>query len=527
MIPSPLALFIRGQTHCSYNSALFTGLEVDRRGLVFHRDWQTVELDSDLIAIAPKLGRQIWERAVFAFVHQVEGQRGVQIPSPQREDLVDSLVCAHIIYRCVDKSAGRIRSVTQYSDDLYRFAYNVHFIEPARLEQMVSTIYAPLISLVLPIRDSSTGLTSQGPSLPLSMSVKGARSMPLTRTLKDPGCDLAVSHDLPAARAGQPSSNKRTFTADSITSGSRDAAVDGVAEPCTKKLRSDATPDASGSVARDTQDTLNASGTGVGGSETSTQTHRMLQAMHVENEIAVVAQMNAIRETQPDVGRATNAIFSMLRSKVAAAPADIARFSRTHILPYAKDPKFMIAVALCVGYAIYSNPTWLEDFKTVFPQGIRTIFESPADGIGSTANAVVYPDAFVPSAVVSSLDANATVSTGATCAALSVPSALPANLADSVRECVISQIGEAAADSQVEVVINSLDTVVEKAATNVVPELPKHLIGSIRCEGSARSAFSYYFTLQGKLPNWMFYTGLLKASLCGSFTTLGVVEPLP
>ncbi|TRM58614.1 hypothetical protein BD626DRAFT_181368 [Schizophyllum amplum] len=537
MMRSPLSRYLQGRVLCSYSPALFAGLEVDKRGVVFDRDWQTVELDSDFLAVAPKMGRRVWEHAVSAFINRVEVQRGVQIPSQHRQDLIDPLTCAHIIYRLVDNSTGRMQQSDKAIKDLYIFAYNMHTIEPVRLDNVVSTLYEPLVFLMLP-----SGETPYTPYASTSSETTPSISPASVQ-------DNEEAHDSNTAVAGvqeaptdRPSSHKRALDASpDISHGA--AAEEAVAEPRAKRQRSGVVHDTTGShvAAHDIRvggvlDTDNI------GSASGTRVVPMLQNMDLDNEVAVVAQMNVIRETQPEVGRTANVIFSMLRSKLAAAPAEIARISKLHVLPWAKDPKFIAAVALCVGYALYSNPMWLENFKSVFPQGLRTLFQSSASGMNSTASAFVPTNASAAHAAVSSLDTTTAVSslastasassvaTGATCAALSAPSALPPDLVESVRECVVSQIGEnAATDAQVELFIKFLDTAVEEATPNIDinPELPRHLIGSIRCEGSARSAASYYFTLQGKLPNWMFYTGIMKAALCGAFTTVGVVEPIP
>ncbi|TRM58602.1 hypothetical protein BD626DRAFT_510793 [Schizophyllum amplum] len=171
----------------------------------------------------------------------------------------------------------------------------------------------------------------------------------------------------------------------------------------------------------------------------------------------VQRQIGMMRREHPRAGSVVNA-FLAIPNLMKDGRAKLSGILREYVIPYATDRRFLLAVMLCLGAALYrTQPAWV----------------------------AMLQDSF--------------------------------HLA---RETVLSP-GRANADAQM---LRSL----EAAAQEATPDLDqiRHLIGSIKCEGTASSALAYYFHLQGRLPNSEFYYGLGKAALCGIFTSLKIVEPL-
>ncbi|KAI5900456.1 uncharacterized protein SCHCODRAFT_02607955 [Schizophyllum commune H4-8] len=141
---------------------------------------------------------------------------------------------------------------------------------------------------------------------------------------------------------------------------------------------------------------------------------------------------------------------------------------KKYVLPFASKRAFIAAVIICLGIAVYrAHPEWV--------------------------------------------------------AMLQESIALPPQLNEMARNTASSWgLCDAAQDEKL---IQALNATAEEANLNL--DDVQHMIGSIRCQGSASSAFNFYANLQGALPHSEFYTGLGKAALCGAFTTFRIVKPLP
>ncbi|KAL1720112.1 hypothetical protein EV715DRAFT_289685 [Schizophyllum commune] len=198
--------------------------------------------------------------------------------------------------------------------------------------------------------------------------------------------------------------------------------------------------------------------------------HSSTSILDLYRRVVLAQQVNAVRTR--NVRDVVNAVLS----SVAKTPGEAARICKTYLLPFVTDPKFIAAVSLCLAFAIYHNPDYLPNFSSIFPDGILAYFQRGEP-----------------------------------------------HVADTVRQCVASRIGDAAVTPKLDVVLQSLDKMIDEASVGV--DVPKHYIGRISCESSSSSVLHFLAKNQGKLSNHEYYTKFAKAALCGTFGALGIVEP--
>ncbi|KAL1689181.1 hypothetical protein GGG16DRAFT_93885 [Schizophyllum commune] len=179
--------------------------------------------------------------------------------------------------------------------------------------------------------------------------------------------------------------------------------------------------------------------------------------------------LDRVRAEHPEASQVVNALLA--NPDLPTAPNGRATWGaklKKYVLPFVSKRAFVAAVVLCLGIVVYrAHPEWV----AMLQEGIS----------------------------------------------------LPPQLNEMARNTASSWgLCNAAQDEKV---IQALNATAEEA--NLDLDDVQHMIGSIRCQGSASSAFNFYFNLQGALPHAEFYTGLGKAALCGAFTTLRIVKPLP
>ncbi|KAI5832335.1 hypothetical protein K523DRAFT_148376 [Schizophyllum commune Tattone D] len=209
--------------------------------------------------------------------------------------------------------------------------------------------------------------------------------------------------------------------------------------------------------------------------------------------------LDQARAEYPEVGPMVNAMLA--NPDLPTAPNSRATWGdvlKKYILPFASKRAFMTAAVLCLGVAVYrAHPEWvtilresvslppqLRDMARSLPTPLTDMARNAASSLGLCE--VAQDESMIQSLVTSPLEA-----------------------------------GEV---TQAEI-IRSLEVITQEAQLDV--DQVQHLIGFVKCEGSAIDTYNWYMDRQGSLSNSEFYSGLGTAVLCGAFTTLRIVKPLP
>ncbi|KAI5900445.1 uncharacterized protein SCHCODRAFT_02607913 [Schizophyllum commune H4-8] len=548
--------FLRGviDSPCA-SSGLFASMRGASRNVVL-KNTGDIEDDPMLIALAPNSGFELVKYVVGEYIKEIDERSSQKVPEEALHELLAPIVLAHITFRWADDGRGKLRTgqFAPLRDTFCIAAYNLHITDRAQFAETIRTIFTPLVELA--VRRSCKSQTVVLPQ----------------ENHEDVCGDFVRKRRLPGAEVGP--------------SGLKDTGEESIERPSRRQK----TKSVTGPEDVDTP-APSSSSDGVGGSRGSSANKPIeLDRIPLGLQLELQRQRNAFYSEHNGVGRLVNAVLATVSSSASATAVELAKLRMT-ILPWIRKHRLMVAFAFCLGCAVISNPDWLAKFNAVFPKGIISLFFNGTPSVESSAlapdvlnvtnlaTATVARDVCtvlhdggsalastcptvpmsapattalqdmctalhdggsvlatscstlpsVTSAAASTLASTTvpTVGSGATCTALSAPSAaLTPDFVVDVRQCVRAQLGEEAATGpQLEAMLQALDDAVKKSGADAPVEVPKHLIGKISCEGSAYSTFQWVMDRQGRISNRAFYGGLLKAMLCGTFSGMGVVKP--
>ncbi|KAL1676054.1 hypothetical protein EV122DRAFT_217114 [Schizophyllum commune] len=518
MPTSPLNIFFAGGVPCVGKSpSLLAGLRGRYRGVVFHGRWGDGERHPAFRQLAPILGRQLIEEEVSAYMEQWVKLGSITVSESARAALFEATLFAYIVHRWADDGVGRLndKQIGRMANDFCIFAYNLYMIDRNQFVHTIRVIFTPLIALI-------ARSASQTPRLVLRVScaIYLVQRFVLTRM---------TGASIPSAGATTKQLNLDTSRDNVDRSSSSD--IDG----------SDSQPE-----------DLSA-GHGAHGANANNTV--MIGDMPLQvQQIQIQETRRALQNQHQGVRPLLNAMLATLSSKAKATPAELEKLRRS-IVPWIRDHKLLVVLSICLGCAVFSNHTWLENFKTMFPRGLLSLFSSglpPPSSMNamitvpeSVANATATVDVCtalhdggsmfasscstlptVTSDAATSAIASSASAFSSTCAALSVPTTMQPGLVDAVRECVASQVGESAATGpQLEAMLKVIDQLAMDYGAHGATEIPKHLIGKLSCEGSAANPFYWLVKKQGYGSSREYYGGFMKATLCGALSGIGVVEP--
>ncbi|KAL1709701.1 hypothetical protein EV121DRAFT_267158 [Schizophyllum commune] len=208
------------------------------------------------------------------------------------------------------------------------------------------------------------------------------------------------------------------------------------------------------------------------------------QASNVDD--GLVARNDAIDDATAETALNLGAEVPQTRNIINAfmAISDLAKdggakfgaILRDYVLPFAKDRRVIAVTMFCLGVALArTQPTWVQMLQQTF----------------SLARDTLWPQA-----------------SGGELLALPATTTSSPIFTEAQEQCMLSCLQGTAKQASLD-----LDQV-------------QHLIGSIKCEGSAAGVFTYLTKYQGHLRNSDYYLGLGRAALCGFFSTTRIVKPL-
>ncbi|KAL1762148.1 hypothetical protein FB107DRAFT_268436 [Schizophyllum commune] len=453
---------------------LFNKFDANSRGIVRAASWTDHESRSSIANNAADSGRSEVHHALRALIEEVKQVEPGFLPVGHINQLFSDALVAYIVYRWADGNRGRLLQAQcdELSRHFYIFAYNLRKLEPGRFDQTIRTLFTPLIKMALlprgpeDLADLARSGATVGPSI--SAGKRSADQVADEGTGKDAGGSMkrpkSTAHSSTSIldlyrRVGE--GHPRTVAC------SPEEALRMMPHVRTRRpeaSRSAATAYRSPSPRKEV--VLPTPSAPIVPSPRSAG----MPDLDVQSEVILAQQVNAVRTR--NVRDVVNAVLS----SVAKTPGEAARICKTYLLPFVTDPKFIAAVSLCLAFAIYHNPDYLPNFSSVFPDGILAYFQRGEP-----------------------------------------------HVADTVRQCVASRIGDATVTPKLDAVLQSLDKMIDEAGVGV--DVPKHYIGRISCESSTSSVFHFLAKNKGKLSNHEYYTNFAKAALCGTFSALGIVEP--